>query len=123
MEIPSDQWPGFCREFTRQHRGWLVTVALAARGSAERETLVHDAVLQGLSRERRGPHTALVVSVGTAENHMSHRIPAPAHLTLEEAPDGAHKGLRIVSNNGDESMIEFRAPTRPGSLDGIVEVD
>lgn len=84
---------------------------------------MHDAVLQGLSRERRGPHSELVVSVGSGESHMSHRIPAPARMTLEEAPDGAHKGLRIVSNNGDESVIEFRAPARPDSLDGIVDVD
>lgn len=123
VDIPSDQWPGFYREFTQQHRGWLVTITVTTDKSGRRETLVHDAVLQGLSRERPGPTGELVISLGGETTHLSHRVQAPARLTLEATPDGAHKGLYVESGDGQTTLIEFRAPARPESLDGMIDVD
>lgn len=123
VDIPSDQWPDFCREFTQQHRGWLVTISVVTDSSGRRETLVHDAMLQGLSRERSGPGSELVISLGGRATHLSHRVQAPSRLTLAAAPNGAHKGLYVESQHGQTTVIEFRAQARPDSLDGMVDAD
>lgn len=44
----------------------------------------------------------------------------PSRVALELTEEGAHKGLRIESENGEMTLVLFRAPALPETVDGMV---
>ncbi len=120
-DISRDEWPAFLDTFSRQHERWLVTVEVLTSGlGAHRE--VRDKPLTGISEDRRRDG-ALSISISAGErpeDHVTHVVSHPSRVALELTDEGAHKGLRIESENGETALVLFRAPALPETLDGIV---
>lgn len=128
IEIPDREWQEFCEGFTRQHHGWLVSLSqlqtreLEAGGSVSGATHLF-AGTRPLEEIRAGysdDHAEIMVTVGAGTDETSFLIEgAVALYTLRNG--SAHRGLRIDSANGATTLVEFRTPVRPESLDGLAE--
>jgi hypothetical protein len=121
QDIPRAEWGPFLDAFSRQHEGWLTTIEVVTSGlGAHRE--VRDKPLTGISEDRkRGDAASISVSAGERpEDHVTHVIERPSRVALELTEEGAHKGLRIESENGEMTLVLFRAPALPETVDGMV---
>ena len=54
---------------------------------------------------------------GDHVNNISNR---PTRVALEETEEGAHKGLRIESEDGQTTLLRFRSPALPETVDGVI---
>ena len=128
IEIPENQWPEFCKGFSREHHGWLVnlrcvnTDQLGIDRSAAFENgnvLAEGKPLQWVRGSRKEDMTEFLVTVGEGAEEIS--IPVPNVIRLyNEKSDDAHKGLRLDAGDGSSTLVEFRAAT-PEMLDGLAE--
>jgi hypothetical protein len=121
QDIPRTEWAPFLDAFSRQHEGWLTTIEVVTSGlGAHRE--VRDKPLTGITEDRkRGDAASISVSAGERpEDHVTHVIERPSRVALELTEEGAHKGLRIESESGEMTLVLFRAPALPETVDGMV---
>jgi hypothetical protein len=109
-QVPRESWPVFLDDFSREHAGSPVTVEMMApdRGT---QVEARGLPLGGVSVDLGEFRSEIVVSVGQRPSaHLTHHVPNPATVTLEEEADGTARALRIVSRGGDETVVRFRLP-------------
>ncbi len=132
-EIPRSSWSAFCEAFSRQHEGWLVSVALRkslprpvqrrGRGTAPREaaagaedlrTIATEAPLQSLT-EQGGK---LLLVLGRGDKEIRQEMEAPDRLFFRTTDAGWHEGLQVDSYGGTSILVLFRVPALPEMVDG-----
>jgi hypothetical protein len=129
IEIPEIQWQQFCEGFTRQHHGWLVSMRQLDVRELEQDRAPERAPvylfpgerpLQEVREGRQNEHAEFMVTVGTGTGETSFLIEDAVAL-FSRRTGGAHQGLRVDSGNGMTTLIEFRSPAAPESLDGLAD--
>src|SRR5262249_11019687 len=117
-EIPRADWPRFLDEFSRAHRGWLITVEEdSPEGKRE---LVREVPLSGVSAALDGSRSDITIIAGPRETEWTHRIDSPAALRLKKTPDGAEAGIEAESAGGTRTTVRFRSAVLPETVDGMV---
>jgi hypothetical protein len=118
-EIPRSEWPDFLDSFSRQHRGWLITIeVLDARVGAQVQ--VREQPLAGVTAEMRGGDASVSVLIGRAADvHLTHTIRDPAHIRLKETEAGAREALQIESEDGAMTLLRFRSVIPAELVDGV----
>ena len=120
-DIPRSEWAAFFDTFSRQHERWLITVEVVTPElGAHRE--VRDKPLVGISEDRKrgGPSRVAIFAGELPDDHVTHIVSRPARVALEQTKEGAHKGLRIDSDDGETTLVLFRSPALPETLDGMI---
>jgi hypothetical protein len=120
-DIPREQWMTFLDSFSRQHERWLVNVEVVTDGlGAHRE--VREKRLIGVSADlkSRDSSTISIIAGDRSDDHVNHIINGPTRVALEETEEGAHKGLRIEAADGETTLLLFRSPASPETVDGIL---
>jgi len=124
-EIPRSEWHRFCETFTRNHRGWRVTIALIdtalleSMPEARAHPLTRELPFHGITEESPEHDRAMVVTAGDGPHHLTHTIRDGQHLFLERRANGADVGLRIDARSGQSTLLRFRTAARPEALDGL----
>jgi hypothetical protein len=127
--IPEKEWQSFCEDFTRQHTGWLVGISQQDTHSVEagRQTaqapmrmFPGERPLQELREGRKDDHVELMVTVGDGADETSFLI-EDAIAVYVRRQGAAHQGARVDSGNGMSTLIEFRVPAQPETLDGLAQ--
>jgi hypothetical protein len=129
IEIPEDQWPDFCKGFSREHHGWLVNLRCVNTDQLGKDrsaafkngkVLSNGLPLQEVRKNRKDDTTEFMVTVGEGAEEVS--IPVPDVIRLyNEKSDDAHKGLRLDSGDSSSTLVEFRVAAKPEMLDGLAE--
>lgn len=117
-DIPHGEWRSFLDNFSRQHEGWLVTVEIAGAeiSGLEAENLK----LDGITSEHSEGHDRISIALGkSADDHLTHFIVDPVRLMFLEAASGGHVGLAIEAADGSRTMVRFRGPAKPETLDHV----
>jgi uncharacterized protein DUF5335 len=120
-EIPREEWKDFFDVFSRQHEDWLATLEVFAPDvGAQQEA--RDLPLEGISiASAVGDREAISINLGkTSEDHITHTIPKPERVWLEQTPTGANAALEIESANQTKTLLRFRSTLPPEMVDGIV---
>jgi hypothetical protein len=125
--IPREQWQRFCADFSRKYRGWLVrlwvldTVNLEAGSDENASMAVRDLALWEIATERHGDRIDLVVMTrdDEAESHVDHPVRDVDALMVERDEEGVENGLLINSTDAKSTLIRFRVPAAPETLDGL----
>ncbi len=115
--IDRSQWAEFVDAFSRQHDGWLISVAVEA-GSHRREYMTRDLPLRGVVAEVDENTDSMMVFTGDA-THETHFVEHPVTLTIEETADGAEAELTIADGSGARTIVELRSAIRPELVDGM----
>ena len=114
--IDRGEWVGFLDAFSRQHDGWLVSVAVE-RGRGGRQVLTRDTPLHGVVAELSPGEDSMMVFT---DPRVTHYIEHPVLLAVLEDADGADAELTITGNHGARTIVSFRSPMRPELVDGLV---
>jgi hypothetical protein len=120
-DIPREKWVTFLDSFSRQHERWLVNMEVVTDGlGVHRE--VREKPLIGVSADlkTRGRNTISIIAGDRSDDHVNHIINGPTRVALEETEEGAHKGLRIEAADGETTLLLFRSPASPETVDGIL---
>ena len=120
-DIPREQWMTFLDSFSRQHERWRVNVEVVTDGlGAHRE--VREKRLIGVSADlkSRDSSTISIIAGDRSDDHVNHIINGPTRVALEQTEEGAHKGLRIEAADGETTLLLFRSPASPETVDGIL---
>ena len=91
--IAQDSWAAELDGFSRRHEGWLVSIKRRAPdGSISAEA--HDVPLVGVS-PMSADSNDIAVTVGDADNHLTHDVHDAIALRLELTADRAERALAI----------------------------
>jgi len=119
--IAQDSWAAELDGFSRRHEGWLVSIKRRAPdGSISAEA--HDVPLVGVSPMSPDSND-IAVTVGDADNHLTHDVHDAIALRLELTADRAERALAIDAKDGSTTSIEFRSPIRVEEVDGLPAPD
>jgi Family of unknown function (DUF5335) len=108
--IPRTDWVDFCKSFTLDHAGWLVTVDVASAG--RHQTIAEEEPLKAVSAEFEEVEDDAKILISTGRQPLERTFQTVKHaigVTLEESRPGAHEGLRITSKDGTVTTVSFRA--------------
>ncbi len=119
-DIPRSEWEMFFNTFSGEHEGWLTTVEVSDADNRTGRIEAVEMPLEGISADLKDRENRISISLGREPNDfVSHEVPAPQRVQLEQTEQGADKGLRIESQDGSTTIVRFRATTLPESLDGL----
>ena len=118
-EIPRGEWLSFLDGFSRQHEGWLVTLEVPEeQGRSEVEA--KDLKLEGITPAHSEGHDRISIALGLEpDDHLTHFVSDPIRLTFMEEEGGGHLGLQIEAADGSRTVVRFRGPARPESLNDV----
>jgi hypothetical protein len=122
--VARSDWGAFCAAFSGQHRGWLATLEVFAPGGASgpRRVLAAHMPLREVVWDEGG-EPALRIRLGDGREGLVHTPAGPLRIRLRETEAGAHAGLRVEAEGGMVSVLAFRVPARPETLDGLAEAE
>jgi hypothetical protein len=127
IEEAAGEWPEFIDEFSRAHHGWLVTVADIATEKMEQppHQIEHDwnaisqqQPLRRVALEQRGETVELMIDVGEGDEAIAVLV-SPVVNLYGLRFDDQHQGLRADTGNGKSTLIWFRCPALPETLDEL----
>ena len=119
-EIPRHAWTDFCDRFSRQYRGWLVSLESTGLSSGP-QMQASEVPLVWISAELqadRGDRIEVALETCTGE-HRTYIIPAATHVRLQATEEGANAGVEIESSAGGMTRLRFRSAMLPERVDGI----
>jgi hypothetical protein len=129
QEIPRHQWQEFCEQFSRQHHDWRVSLGVTNSAVNEEDpeaegrilVVAAEMPLQDISIDRSGEEPRLTVSVGDRYDHVTHWVHQPRRVCFQQTDQGAHVGLIVDEETDRTTILRFRTPTAPETLDGLAD--
>ncbi len=119
-EIPRAEWQDFFDGFSQQHAGWLVTLRVLDRELGA-QLVAENLPLQGISADLTKNENVIMINVGeTLADHIAHAVTNPTHVRLALDPRGAHEALEFETAEQTVTLMRFRVPALPETVDGIV---
>ena len=118
LEIPASHWLQFCEDFTRRHHGWQVGMRqIDTRELAQGVASAHEGIrlfpgnrpFQEVREGANDDHAEVMVTVGEGLDETSFLIEDAVALFHRKAGE-ADQGLRVDSDSGITTLIEFRSP-------------
>jgi hypothetical protein len=121
VQIPREAWSQTLNDFSAMHEGWLVSVdVLSAEIGAQPE--VHDLPLVGVVAEPDGDGGTITISAARqAAGQITHTIHSPTRVWIERTDEGADAAVQIESADGAKTIVRFRTPALPETVDGVVK--
>ncbi|MGD8594416.1 MAG: DUF5335 family protein [Gammaproteobacteria bacterium] len=125
-KISADKWKQFCDAFSREHHGWLVSVAVTgAKPNGGKEPMPTKMLAQNLPlqeiREAQSQGDAeIMITVGEGIDETSFLVENVADL-YENTEADKDIGMRIDSANNTSTVVQFRAAAEPENLDGLAK--
>lgn len=116
-EIPRTEWKDFFSRFSDQHDDEAVKVELIG-SEIGAQVEGQDLHLRGISPARNAQESDLALELDSVDGkHLTHMIPKPTHVWLQQAPDKTDEALEIESADGTKTLVRFstldaEAPTR-----------
>ena len=118
-EILHKDWKRALDQFSLVHEGWLVSLDVLSPQLGVLPQL-HEVPLLSVTAEsaHEGPEVVVAAARSDGE-HFWHVIPEPAHIRLEQTEEHADVALEIESTDGTISILRFRTPALPETVDGM----
>lgn len=123
-KISTDEWARFCDMFSREHHGWLVSVAMTGREQTgihsfnPAEILAQNLPLQEVREAQSDGEAEIMITVGEGTEETSFLVENVAAL-YENTEEDKDLGMRIDSTNNTTTILQFRTAAQPGELDGL----
>jgi hypothetical protein len=117
--VPRAEWFRFFEEFSRRYEGWLVTVRVL-HPSFGSQVEARNLPLEGAvsSADASGPISLHLG--GSPRSNLEHEILSPSQVWVEISDTEIEEALGVLSEDGTKTIVEFRSPSLPETVDGIV---
>jgi hypothetical protein len=119
IAVAPEQWRSFLENFSRQHRGWLVTLESSPQDRSPL-ALPSDWRLQEVVAPPNAPRGELCIAMSREGEDFLRCLSSAVRLTLLRDASGADSGLEIASADGSVLTLHFRAAAKPETLDGVL---
>jgi hypothetical protein len=121
MKIPRDEWVTFFDRFSLQHEDWLASLFLIEPNGSKR-IVAQDLALQAIRADLKSdsPDTISIVLANSRRKLLTHNQPHVQRVWLGQDPVGAHTGVELQVADGTRVILEFRSPTLPETVDGVI---
>jgi hypothetical protein len=117
--VLSEEWNSFLHGFSQQHEGWRVSIFVISGN--ETSLKMNNARLERVTtNEREGSRQICIEVVRDDGSRLVYQVENPISLTFKRNLAGAHEGLDITSADGSVTILRFRVPTHPDTLDGVL---
>lgn len=117
VEVPAEDWTIFLDAFSRQHEGWLVTIAISSPEAAQVEAYARS--LRGVSMDELHGRRIVYIETGDEQDSLlTHAVSAATRMVFLRSRSGAHRGLEILSADGTATRMTFRSAILPEMLSG-----
>ena len=84
------------------------------------EVEAKDLKLEGITPEHSEGHDRISIALGMEpDDHLTHFVSDPRRLMFMEDEGGGHIGLQIEAADGSRTVVRFRRPARPESLNDV----
>ncbi len=115
--VPRSEWFRFFQEFSRRYEGWLVTVRVL-HPSFGSQVEARELALEGIvsAADAAGP---ISLHLGGADANVEHEIASPRQVWVELDGAGREDAIGVVSEDGTKTIVEFRVPALPETVDGL----
>ena len=117
--IPRAEWFRFFTEFSRRYEGWLVTVRVL-HPNLGAQVEARDLGLEGIVTTPAGEGPISLHLGSSAASNVEHEISRPRKVRVEVSDRGVEEALGILSEDGTKTVVEFRSPALPETVDGIL---
>jgi Family of unknown function (DUF5335) len=118
-EIPKNEWVPFFNSFADRHQGWLVIVEEIGADLGD-QIEAEELPLEGISADLKDNEDVITITVGgTPDELVHHAIEQATRVWLKQTDEGADEALQIEAADGRKTLVTFRAPVLPETLDGI----
>ena len=117
--VPRAEWFRFFEEFSRRYDGWLVTVRVL-HPSLGSQVEARDLPLEGVVSPADASGPISVHLGGSAQSNVEHEIRSPRQVWIEISDAGIEEALGVLSEDGTKTIVEFRSPSLPETVDGII---
>ena len=120
INIPHEAWTARLNEFTNVHEGWLVSLDVLSPDIGAQPEL-ENVPLLGVSVDHIDDDDSIVISIGrSATDHLTHVVHAVTRIDVEQTDNGADAALQVKSVDGTKTILRFRSPALPETVDGLV---
>jgi hypothetical protein len=118
-KIPEFEWQDFFNSFSKQHLKWHSYIeVLNSHGS--KQIISDNKPLKKIFVSLDGSKNSLTIVLDSSEEIESdYKINNIEEIFLEEQ-EGIHKGLKIITSEGNEVYLRFRSALPTDMLEGIV---
>jgi hypothetical protein len=122
IEIPPRVWPQAFDAFSAAHDGWLISIDVLASDLGA-QPQVRDLPLVGIVAELRGGDSTITISVvgPSGAEQLTHTVHAPTRVRVERTDEGADVAMQIESAEKTTTIVRFRTPALPETVDGMVK--
>lgn len=119
-EIPRAEWQAFFDGFSQQHEGWLVTLEVLDRAMGA-QIAAENLPLQGITADLTENENVIMINVGeTIADHTAHAVTNPTRVQLKSDAQGAHEALEFETAEQTVTLMRFRVPALPETVDGVM---
>jgi hypothetical protein len=120
QQIPRQEWAAFFYAFSREHRGWLVTLEVFEAGKGG-YVKARELPLADVAFDTEETADQITISLYDAlEGHIDHRLSAPKQIRLDTGREGGgDRALEIETIVGETVILRFGAPVRARTLEGV----
>ena len=125
--ISPPQWGAFLEQFSRQHRGWLVSISeiptrvMETDPQTEGNVEVENAALSRVVCRTLGTQVDVKIDIEQGARSETRPVDGVIEIRSLKTDDGADAGLRIDRADGCTMKLRFRASGVPEELDGLAE--
>lgn len=107
-EIPREKWVGFFDEFSKQRKGWVVTVEVLGADLGDQEE-ANGLPLVGISADVRDRENRITIMVGDRPDaHLTRIINNPKRVWVKMPEEAAHEALEVEDEDGTRTLVSFR---------------
>jgi hypothetical protein len=106
FEIPRRHWSDRLDEFSRAHEGWPVALHILGESiGAQSEFRLLS--LAGVTVEESGGRILITATLPSG-SFLTHTIPAPVHVFIEQTDLGGDAALQVEAADGTRAILQFR---------------
>jgi len=107
VEIPRDQWSQALDEFSKEHRGWLVTIEVVGSDVGDQVALT-DLPLVGVSADVKDGENRIAIMAGDEpEAHATHFVESPQRIWIEKSDDPRHDAIAVEDRERHKVIVRF----------------
>ncbi len=108
QQLPQGEWGGFLDEISRQFEQGLVSVTVSGNGMSD-APVITDLPLLGIQLNTKGSDTGSITVIAgqSADDAISHTIPAPTQIQVAREADGTVAAIQIDAPDPAQTQVHF----------------
>ena len=117
VEIRRETWSQALAEFSAVHEGWLISVDILGSVLGAQHQ-INDLPLVGVVTEPQNGGCVTIAVAMSRIDQTTHLVQSPARIWIERTDAGADVALQIEATDGTRTIVRFRTPALPETVDG-----